>query len=101
MSEPETAGQMLERMRQEYPARHHFEAMLRQFITLWAPTPRDAAWHEDPDRFRRDLMLLFTAAMQSQAETFSRGVDHYVSQQLRAMSLAPLAVIIEKPTKGD
>lgn len=95
MSEPETAGEMLARLRHEYPGRHHFEHALRRFVEVWAP--------EDPhdrDEFQRHLMLLFTAAMQSQTETMSKGVDHYASQQIRAMSLAPLAVILEKPTKG-
>ncbi|MET4187576.1 hypothetical protein ABIB86_000475 [Bradyrhizobium sp. JR1.7] len=94
--ETETLAQAMERSHREYPARHVFEDSLRRFVTLWAPTPKEAHWHEDPERFRMDLMMLLRDAMQSQAETFSRGVDHYASQQIRAMSLRPLHVIMER-----
>jgi hypothetical protein len=95
MSEQETAAQALERYRREYPARTIFEDRLRHFVREWAP-------ENDRDRYemQTQLSLLLREAMQSQTETFARGIDRYASQQMLTISLAPLNVIFEKPTKG-
>lgn len=89
MTEP-TRETLIERHR--VSAAGHFEHALARFVDLYAP--------EDPhdhDEFQRHLMMLFRHAMQSQAETFSDGVEHYASIMLRNASLAPLQAIFIKP----
>jgi hypothetical protein len=90
MSDQETASQAIDRAKREYPARHVFEERLRGFVREWAP-------NNDRDRYEMQLQLtmLLRDAMQSQTEIFARGVDRYASQQLLAMSLSPLSVIME------
>lgn len=88
----ETAADHIERHRREYPARLIFEDRLRHFVREWAPD-------NDRDRYEMQLQLcmLLRDAMQSQTETFARGIDHYASQQLLQASLHPLNVIFDKP----
>jgi hypothetical protein len=73
-------------------ARLIFEDRLRHFVRQWAPDNQ-----RDRSEMQIQLCMLLRDAMQSQAETFSAGVERYASMALQNASLAQLKVILEEP----
>lgn len=76
-------------------SRQRFEQELRAFVEAWAP--------KEPylrDEFQRHMMILMRGAMQSQCDTMAMGIEHYASDQFRALALHPLHAIFENPKPG-